>query len=149
MPDKTEEKQRKFQKGKSGNPFGRPKGIRNKATLLAEALLQTEVEAICRKAIEEAKNGNIQAIKIILDRILPPKKESPIHIALPLVQNPTDILKATQHIVASVGRGEITPGEGEALSRIIDVHAKAIEMNEFEKRLKNLEERQQNNEKCQ
>jgi len=48
--------------------------MRNKATILAEALLQTEVEAICRKAIEEAKNGNIQAIKIILDRILPPKK---------------------------------------------------------------------------
>jgi hypothetical protein len=45
-------------------------------------MLQTEVEAICRKAIEEAKNGNIQAIKIILDRILPPKKESPIHILI-------------------------------------------------------------------
>ena len=80
MPDKTDEKQRKFQKGKSGNPHGRPKGTRNKATVLAEALLQTEIEAICRKAVEEAKNGNIQAIKIILDRILPPKKESPIHI---------------------------------------------------------------------
>ena len=70
MPDKTDEKQRKFQKGKSGNPYGRPKGMRNKVTILAEALLQTEVEAICRKAIEEAKNGNIQAIKLILDRIL-------------------------------------------------------------------------------
>lgn len=149
MPDKTDEKQRKFQKGKSGNPYGRPKGMRNKVTILAEALLQTEVEAICRKAIEEAKNGNIHAIKLILDRILPPKKESPIHIALPLIQNPADILKATQHIVTSVGRGEITPGEGEALSRIIDVHGKAIEMHEFEQRLKSLEERQRNNEKNQ
>lgn len=71
-------------------------------------------------------------IKIILDRILPPKKESRIHIDLPLIQNPADILKATQHSVTSVGCGDITLGEGEALSRIIDVHGRAIEMHEFE-----------------
>ncbi len=149
MPDKTDEKQGKFRKGRSGNPLGRPRGIRNKATITAEALFEGEIEGICRKTIEEAKRGNIQAIKLVLDRILPPKKESPIHIALPLIQNPADILKATQHIVTSVGRGEITPGEGEALSRIIDVHGKAIEMHEFEQRLKSLEERQRNNEKSQ
>ncbi len=45
--------------GLSGNPFGRPRGIRNKTTIAAEALF----EGICRKAIEEAKRGNIQAIK--------------------------------------------------------------------------------------
>jgi hypothetical protein len=34
MPDKTDEKQGKFKKGKSGNPLGRPRGTRNKATAL-------------------------------------------------------------------------------------------------------------------
>jgi hypothetical protein len=57
MPDKTDEKQGKFQKGKSGNPLGRPRGIRNKAALLAEALFEGEIEGICRKVIEEAKQG--------------------------------------------------------------------------------------------
>ncbi|EKD64670.1 MAG: hypothetical protein ACD_50C00328G0001, partial [uncultured bacterium] len=38
MPDKTEKKQGKFRKGHSGNPLGRPRGIRNKATIAAEAL---------------------------------------------------------------------------------------------------------------
>jgi len=86
MPDKTEEKQRKYQKGKSGNPLGRPRGVRNKATLLAEKLLENEAEEICRQAIELAKKGNIQAIKIVLDRILPPKKEALIFIDLPVMK---------------------------------------------------------------
>jgi hypothetical protein len=70
MPDKTDEKQGKFKKGRSGNPLGRPRGIRNKATIAAEALFKGEIEEICRKAIEQAKCGNIQAIKLVLDRIL-------------------------------------------------------------------------------
>ena len=49
MPDKTDEKQGKFRKGKSGNPLGRPKGTRNKAALLAEALFEGELEGICRQ----------------------------------------------------------------------------------------------------
>ncbi len=64
MPDKTEKKQGKFRKGHSGNPLGRPRGIRNKATITAEALFEGEIEGICCKAIEEAKRGNIQAIKM-------------------------------------------------------------------------------------
>lgn len=143
MPDKTEEKQRKFQKGKSGNPLGRPKGTRNKAALFAEALFDNEVEVICRKAIEEAKKGNMQAIKIILDRIFPPKKDSPINISLPSIGTSFDVLETTQRIISSVGRGEITPSEGETLCRLIDTHIKAIELYEFEHRLKILENKVQ------
>src|SRR4051794_181498 len=46
VPDaeETAKKQRgqPFQPGQSGNPHGRPKGSRNKTTLLAEALLEGE-----------------------------------------------------------------------------------------------------------
>jgi hypothetical protein len=55
LPDKTDEKQGKFRKGRSGNPLGRPRGTRNKATIAAEALFEGEIEGICRKAIEETK----------------------------------------------------------------------------------------------
>lgn len=142
MPDKTDEKQGKFQKGRSGNPFGRPKGVRNKAVLLAEKLFENETEEICRQAIELAKKGNIQAIKIILDRILPPKKETPITIDLPMMKASTDILEAINQVTLSICCGKISPSDGETLSRIIERQAKAIKMNEFEQRLKNLEDRQ-------
>ena len=142
MPDKTEKKQAKFSRGRAGNPLGRPRGIRNKATIAAEALLAGEIEEICRKAIEEAKRGNIQAIKFVLDRILPPKKEAPIFINLPPVKTGSDILEAIHRIAQAVSRGELSPTEGDCLTRIIERQAKMIEMNDFEERLKKLEERQ-------
>jgi hypothetical protein len=68
MPDNTGKKQGKnqFPKGRSGNPNGRPKGIRNKSTMLAQLLLERDLEEICNRVIEEAKAGNMQAVKIIL-----------------------------------------------------------------------------------
>jgi len=62
---------RPFERGVSGNPAGKPKGARHRATLAAEALLDGEAEALTRKAIELALEGNIFALKICLDRILP------------------------------------------------------------------------------
>lgn len=142
MPDKTDEKQGKFRKGRSGNPLGRPRGIRNKATITAEALFEGEIEGICRKAIEEAKRGNIQAIKLVLDRILPPKKEPPIFIDLPVMKTSSGILEAIHRVAQAVSRGELSPTEGDYLTRIIERQAKVIEMNNLEERLKKLEERQ-------
>jgi hypothetical protein len=60
-----------FEKGQSGNPAGRPRGSRNKATVLAEAMFEGEVEAIVRMAIGKAKEGDITAIRLCLDRVLP------------------------------------------------------------------------------
>ena len=55
-------------------PAGRPKGSRNKATLAVEILLDGEAEAITRKAIELAKQGDLVAIRLCLDRIAPREK---------------------------------------------------------------------------
>ena len=41
----------RFRKGRSGNPRGRPTGIRNKATQAAEELLDGEAEALTRRAV--------------------------------------------------------------------------------------------------
>ena len=72
--------QGQFKPGQSGNPAGKPKGTRNKATLAVEALLDGEAEELTRKAIELAKTGDIPALRICLDRILPPRKDRPLNL---------------------------------------------------------------------
>lgn len=86
--------------------------------MLAEALFEGEIEGVCRKGIEEAKQGNIQAIKLILDRILPPKKEALIFIDLPIIKVGSDILEAVNRVAEAVCHGKISPSEGEIIFSI-------------------------------
>lgn len=134
----------KYKKGCSGNPNGKPKGARNKSTLAAEALLEGSLEKICKKVEEEALNGNMQAAKMILERFLPPRKDRAIEIELPTIETFEDVLDTVGFIVNAVGTGKITPSEGELLVRTIESYAKALEIFEFEFRLKTVEENLKN-----
>lgn len=107
--------------------------------LLAERLFSEEIDNICAIVIAEAKKGNMQAAKIILDRILPPRKDHPISIDLPQVQNSADLAKATSCLVNTVSCGQITPSEGEALARILDIHTETLELCDLERRISILE----------
>lgn len=142
MPENTGKIQAstKFKRGRSGNPSGRPKGSKNKSTLLAEKIIENDLEAVCKKAVSEAKKGNIQAIKIILERVLPPKKDRPINIAIPDIKTSADILESINSLTQAVANGEITPSEGEAFARILDSNTRAFEIHDIEKRLKAIEE---------
>lgn len=139
--DNTEEKQRgrPFEKGQSGNPNGRPKGSRNKAILAAESLLDGEAEQLTRKAIDLALNGDTTALKITLDRLLPARKERPICVDLPEVNNPGDIVKAINAVLSQVSEGIITLSEANTLMAILEQLRKAMETQELEARIAVLE----------
>jgi hypothetical protein len=142
--EKTASKQRgrPFPKGHSGNPRGRPPGARNAATMLAEQLLDGEAETLIRKAIQKAKQGNLPALRMCLDRILPPRRDRPVHFTIPELNSATDASKAMAAITAAVACGELTPAEAGELARLVESYVKAIEASEIERRLQALEERQ-------
>ncbi len=141
--EKSAKKQRgkPFKKGQSGNPKGKPTGTRNKITLAAEALLDGEAEAITRKVIELAKNGDITAIRLCLERIIPPLRHRPLHIVLPAVETAADVLAALSATIAAVAEGEVTPDEGAALVGLLESQRKALETVDLEGRLAALERR--------
>jgi uncharacterized protein DUF5681 len=132
----------RFHKGQSGNPKGKPRGAKNRSSIVAERLFADEIQEICGSVIPQAKAGNMQAAKIILDRVLPPMKDKPVQIDLPKMTSSDDLVKVVECIAYAVGSGQISPLEGESIARIVDIHIKALELNEIEKRLSNLEKRE-------
>ena len=83
MTENTGAKQNRWRKGQSGNPCGKPRGARHKATLAAEALLDGEAAALTRKAIERALEGDGVAVRLCLERILPARRIVPSGLTCP------------------------------------------------------------------
>jgi hypothetical protein len=108
-----------FKKGQSGNPKGKPKGALNKTAMPAQQLLEADAQEITRKVIELAKQGNPMALKLCLERILPPRTERPIALKLPEVNVASDVPRALNAILASVSRGAITPSEAGILAGVV------------------------------
>jgi hypothetical protein len=129
----------KWEKGQSGNPAGKKPGTRHRATLAIEQLLDGEGEALTRKAIELAIDGDLTAIKLCLDRICPPRKSRLINISLPAVDTGEGVSQAQAVVVQAVGEGELTPDEGQVLSSILEARRKSIETADHEGRLNKLE----------
>src|SRR5438552_18213441 len=78
---------RPFEKGRSGNPAGRRAGSRNKATLAAAALLEGGSEALTQKAMDLALVGDPTAMRLCLERILPPCRDRTVKFALPPIES--------------------------------------------------------------
>jgi Family of unknown function (DUF5681) len=139
MPTNKKKKNGQFAKGTSGNPSGRPQGSRNQSTLLLESLLAGEAYELLRKAIELAKGGDVRALQLCMDRMLPPRKDRPVIFDLPPIQSVDDVSVAMMSILAAVSKGNITPQEGEDVSRILDRYAAVMVSQDLQQRVERLE----------
>jgi hypothetical protein len=138
---KQQQRGKPFQKGQSGNPNGRPLGARNQRTLALEELMDGEIEAITRKAIEAAKAGDIAAIRLVMDRVLPPARSRPISIDLPVLTDAASVSSAQAEILKAVAIGDLRLDEAESLSGLLEARRKSFETVELEDRIKELEAR--------
>jgi len=129
----------RFQKGESGNPTGRPRGVLNHATLLAQELLAARVESIAGKLIELAEGGDMRAIRVCMERLVPVIKDQPIAVELPLIEKPADSVEAAAAIAAAVAAGELTATEAAKLAKVVEVYVRALDSKGFDERLGKLE----------
>ncbi|MFK5595946.1 DUF5681 domain-containing protein [Methylobacterium sp. HMF5984] len=129
-----------FEQGQSGNPAGRPKGARHRTTLAMEALLEGEAEALTRRAIELALDGDGPALRLCMDRLAPVRKDRHVIFDLPAIDTTADLPKATHALLQAIAAGELTPSEAADIGKAVDAHVRAIEVTDLHQRLARLEE---------
>ena len=58
-------------------------------------------DAVVKSVVAKAKEGDMQAARLVLDRILPPRKGRPVQLDLPTLESPGDLVKAISDAVSS------------------------------------------------
>jgi len=130
-----------WQKGQSGNPAGKPRGARNRATLMVLALMEDNAKEITQAVVDAARGGDLSAARLVLERLAPPLRERPISIDLPDTSTAEGVDQAQQAIIEAVGMGELLPGEGIVLAGLVEARRKALETLALEERMTALEEK--------
>lgn len=147
MTEDIENKRNNAPKTPPGRPFalgnpGRPKGARHKISLLAEKLMSDDVDGVVQTVVQAAKNGDMTAARLILERICPPRKDVPISLELPEINCAEDVSKAMAVVVKAATNAEIGLSEADALTRLIQGYSASLEINSIQKRLEALENRE-------
>jgi hypothetical protein len=122
-----------------GNP-GRPLGSKNRVTQTLEQLAEGQAEQLFEKVRELAQAGDVACLRMMLDRIWPPRKAQPVNVTLPPINSSQDALAAIAAICTALREGGLTPDEITALSSVVGRFIQIIELQDHERRIAALEQ---------
>ena len=131
-----------FQPGVSGNPLGRPSGIKSKRTLLVEQLFEGDALAVGKKALKMALAGNEVCIILILDRVAPAPRGRRVRFALPQVSSSDDLVAVVNSILRATSEAVISIEEAASLTAAVESGARIVEVAQLAERVAALEARQ-------
>jgi Family of unknown function (DUF5681) len=139
MPENAARNQGRWEKGQSGNPRGKPKGTRHRATRIVEQLLDQDAKLLANKARDMALAGDTVALKLCLERLCPPRRSRPVSLDLPAIETLADASAAVSKVIASAAAGEVTPDEAAAIIGLIDAKRRVMVDVDLEARIAALE----------
>lgn len=130
----------KWKPGQSGNPRGRVPGSA-KVAPMREAIAQ-HVPGIVAKLLAQALEGDTQAARLLLERVLPPLK--PQEQVQPLTLPDGSLTDQGRAVLAAVAAGELAPATGAALVAAVGQLARVVEIDELQRRIERLEDQHGN-----
>lgn len=121
--------------GQSGNPTGRPPRALKTAKLRAD--IEKDVPAIIAKLVEQAKAGDAQSARLLLERVVPAIK--PVDLPTPLELPDGTLTDQAKAVLAAAGLGAIPAAQAAQLISALGSVAKLVEVDDFAKRIAALE----------
>ena len=128
-PNKTS-----FQAGKSGNPSGRPIGATPRG--IFRKMIEPDLPAIHTALVNAAKAGDVSAIKLILDRIVPNIKPTAPEINMRVTGT---LQERGLAFINAMTTGKLTPDQTAIAMNALGSQAKLVEQEEILQRIEQLE----------
>ena len=97
----------------------------------------SDLPAVIQTLVKAAKDGDVQASKVLLDKALSSLKASDAPIKLSLGATLTE---AGEAVLAGVGEGRVTPDQGGKLLQGLGAQARIVEVDQLRERLDKLEQ---------
>ncbi|MCK5944129.1 MAG: hypothetical protein KAI24_19240 [Planctomycetes bacterium] len=147
MADKADKREPngRFAKGNPGGP-GRPKGRGFELQRAAqEAVTPEHIQGIIRKATMQALKGDIVAARLVLDRTCgrspdPAPQAEALGVELPKLATAADCAAALDLVAAALCEGRCDRTAAKLLADLVMTRLKAIEVQDLEERLSQLEQ---------
>jgi hypothetical protein len=128
-----------FRSGQSGNPAGRPRGARSKATMAALALLGEAGERLMREGIDRALDGDSLLLRCCIMRLAPVPRGRPVELDLAEGSAAGDVLASMTATVRAMAEGALSPLEAADVAAVLEGQRRAIESCDLDRRLSRLE----------
>lgn len=125
----------RWKPGQSGNPAGRRPGEGPTAKL--RSAIAEHVPGIIGRLVQAALGGDVQAARVLIDRVIPPLKAA--EVGAPLALPDGTLSEQGRAVLGAVAAGTLAPGQGAALLAAIGTLARVVEVDELERRVAALE----------
>jgi len=134
----------RFTHGNPGGPGGahrRPSELRRAAE---EAITPEHVQAMLRKAARMALEGNLTAMRLVLERTTGRAPEAPVDveplgIALPKLQTAADCNVALERLIEGIVDGKVDRETAKLLIDAVQARLRVLEVTDLEVRLAEVE----------
>ena len=134
----------KFAKGNPGGP-GRPRSTVSRSAVALDERGAGVGEQVFQVIVDKALAGDLRAAEILLSRVWPTRRGRPLAIDTVPMKAPSDLVPVASDVTNAVLNGEMTPHEGRAIASLFQMQCKMFELEEFERRLREVEKIQADN----
>jgi len=130
----TKKNQTSFKPGVSANPAGRPSGTTPRAKF--RKLVEADMPELVATLVQAAKNGDVTALRVILDRTVPALKPTAADLSL---KTTGSITERGESVIRAMLTGQISPDAAKVAIDVLAGQAKLQEHSDVLIRLEQLE----------